>query len=166
MAGGLLDTWRRLGRWPGGRWLFGRLACRRAPYFATIAPRVLVLEPGRCEIALRDRRRVHNHIGTVHAIALCNLAELAAGLMAEASLPASMRWIPKGMTVQYLRKAVGAQRGVATPADPMREAAEAYELPVDVAILDAGGEAVMRARILLWISPRPPRPDRASASGA
>jgi hypothetical protein len=42
---------------------------------------------GRCEVRIRDRRRVHNHIGTVHAIALCNLAELSAGVMTDATIP-------------------------------------------------------------------------------
>ena len=54
---------------------------------------------------MRKRRAVQNHIGTVHAIAMCNLAEMAAGTLTEISIPASMRWLPKGMQVQYLRKA-------------------------------------------------------------
>lgn len=152
-----LAAWRRLARWPGGRWLFARLICRRAPYFATIAPRFLALEPGRCEIAIRDRRRVHNHIGTVHAIALCNLAELASGLLTEVTLPTPMRWIPRDMSVEYLAKARGTLRGVATPAAPLVAAAAGYACPVDVSIRDAAGTEVFRARVSMWVSPRKPR---------
>ena len=68
---------------------------------------------------------MHNHIGTVHAIALCNLAELSAGVMTDATIPASMRWIPKGMTVEYLKKATGTMRGVATPDIPAVESTAA-----------------------------------------
>lgn len=150
----LFDIHRRLRRWPGGTWLFSRAVCLRAPYFATIAPRIAVLEPGRCEVRIADRRRVHNHIGTVHAIALCNMAELAGGLMTDVTIPASMRWIPKGMQVEYLKKAVGPMRAVATPLEPAREATEGYELPVEVAVLDRGGERVFAARIAMWVSPR------------
>ena len=96
-----------------------------------------------------------NHIGSVHAIALCNLAELAGGLATDASLPPSMRWIPKSMEVEYLRRAAGTMRAVAVPAAAVVEAAEGYALPVDVTVSDAGGEAVFRARISMWISPRP-----------
>lgn len=151
----LLRRYRALRRWPGGLWLFGRLVCLRAPYFAGIAPRIERLQADVCEVAIRDRRAVHNHIGTVHAIALCAMAELAAGLLAEAGLPAAMRWIPKGMSVEYLAKARGRMRATATFAQPPRVATEGYALPVEVVVVDPAGAAVFRARIAMWISPRP-----------
>lgn len=153
----VLDHYQRLARLPGGRWLFSRLVCLKAPYFSTIAPRVERLEPGLCEATLRHRRSVTNHLGTVHAIALCNLAELAGGLATDASLPASMRWIPRGMQVDYLHKASGSMRATARPAGPAVAAAEAYALPVDVIVANRAGEPVFRARIDMWVSPRPVR---------
>jgi hypothetical protein len=150
----LLSLFHKFRRWPAGSWLFSRAVCFKAPYFGTIAPRIDVLEPGRCEATIRDRRAVHNHIGTVHAIALCNLAELCGGVMTDASLPADMRWIPKGMTVSYLKKAKGTLRGIATPEIPIASAAEGYDLPVNVDVLDSAGDKVFQARILMWLSPR------------
>lgn len=155
MTASVLQIYDRMSRWPAGRWLFSRAVCFKAPYFASIAPRIEALQHGRCEATLRHRRRVSNHLGTVHAIALCNLAELSAGLMTDASLPQAMRWIPKGMTVEYLKKAVGTMRAVATPAQPLVEAAQGYDLPVDVVVNDTAGDAVFRARIAMWMSPRP-----------
>jgi acyl-coenzyme A thioesterase PaaI-like protein len=157
MASSVLQQYRRITRWPGGEWLFARAVCWRAPYFATIAPRITRLEPGRCEATLRHRRKVTNHIGTVHAIALCNLAELSGGLVTDASIPASMRWIPKGMQVEYLKKAVGRMQAVATPDFVPMANVDAYELPVTVAITDAADDAVFRARIAMWVSPKPAR---------
>ncbi len=150
----ILNLHRRLARGPFGIWLFSRLVCFKAPYFATIGPRIHVLEPGRCEATIRDRRKVRNHIGTVHAIALCNLAELTGGLVTDVSIPASMRWIPKGMTVEYLKKAKGTARAVARPQIEPREAVEGYELPVAVEVFDPSGEKVFRARIAIWVSPK------------
>lgn len=150
----LLATYRRLERLPLGRWLFARAVCLKAPYFATIAPRFEVLEANRCVVAMRDRRRVRNHIGTVHAIALCNLAELAAGVMTDASLPPSMRWIPKGMTVEYLVRARGTMRAVATPDVAIVAADAGYALPVTVEVSDASGTVVFLARIAMWVSPK------------
>ncbi|HZY34791.1 MAG TPA: hotdog fold domain-containing protein [Rhodanobacter sp.] len=154
MSASVLSLYRRVTRWPAGHWIFSRLVCLKAPYFATIAPRFMVLEPGRCEVRIRDRRRVHNHIGTVHAIALCNLAELSAGVMTDATLPADMRWIPRGMTVEYLKKAIGTMHGVATPAAALTDAGDGQNWPVQVQVTDAAGETVFRACVTMWVSPR------------
>ena len=153
MSAPLLNLYRRMQCWPAGSWLFSRAVCVKAPYFASIAPRITLLEPGRCEGRIAHRRKVTNHIGTVHAIALCNLAELTAGLMVDASLPKGMRWIPKGMEVQYLAKATGTQHAVATPAQPIVAAEAGYALPVDVQVCDDAGTAVFQARIQMWVSP-------------
>jgi hypothetical protein len=67
MTRSVLELYRRITRWPAGHWLFARAVCWRAPYFASIAPRIDVLQPGRCEATIRHRRKVTNHIGTVHA---------------------------------------------------------------------------------------------------
>ena len=150
----VLASYRRLSSKPGGRWLFSKLVCFKAPYFASIAPRIEVLEPGRGVATFAHRRRVTNHIGTVHAIALCNLAEFVGGLTCDVSIPASMRWIPKGMTVAYLKKAVGTMRATATPAFAPRESAEGYELPFEVVVENPQGEAVFKATIAMWVSPK------------
>ena len=89
---------------------FSALIGQVAPYFASIAPQMVELRPGYAELTFPKRREVLNHIGTVHAIALCNLAEFIGGLTCDVSIPPSMRWIPKGMTVEYLRKAMGTMR--------------------------------------------------------
>ena len=150
----LLTTWNRLVRLPAGRWLFSRAVCFKAPYFGSIRPTIHALAPGRCEATIPHRRAVTNHLGTVHAIALCNLAELCAGVMTDASLPPGMRWIPKGMTVQYLKKATGTMRGVATPATPIVVADAGYEVPVGVDVFDTGGERVFGAVVTMWVSPK------------
>ncbi|HEX5755403.1 MAG TPA: hotdog fold domain-containing protein [Arenimonas sp.] len=152
----LLALYRRMRRWPAGQWLFSRAVCFKAPYFGSIKPRIEVLDGGRCEATIPDRRAVHNHIGSVHAIALCNLAELCAGVMTDASLPKGMRWIPKGMTVSYLKRAQGRMRGVATPTIAIEVRDSGYELPVNVDVFDPAGERVFNAEVRMWLSPRKP----------
>ena len=151
----VLAMWQSMNRRPLGAWFFSKAVCWKAPYFGSISPRFVLLEPGRCEAIIHDRRRVHNHIGTVHAIALCNLAELTAGVMTDASLPRGMRWIPKGMSVQYLKKATGTLRGVATPDIPLVASESGYDLPVSVGVFDSAGEKVFSAQIAMWLSPSP-----------
>ena len=149
----LLAKYQQLTRLPFGHWLFSRAICFKAPYFGSIGPRFTVLENGRCEATLKDRRKVHNHIGTVHAIALCNMAELAGGLATDATIPDGMRWIPKGMTVRYLKKAKGTM--VATARVPAIEvAASGSEVHAIIEVRDTAGEVVFDADITMWIAPR------------
>jgi len=147
-----LALWRRCEGLPFGKWLFSRLICWKAPYFGTISPRFEELRPGLARVAMAKRRRVQNHIGTVHAIAMCNLAEIAAGTMTEVSIPASMRWLPKGMQVEYLKKAETGVEATATLADVHEGAAR--EVPATVEIRDHAGVMVCRAVITMWVSPR------------
>ena len=46
----------------------------------------------------------------MHAIASCNAAEVAMGMLMEATVPRTHRWIPKAMNVQYLGKATTSLR--------------------------------------------------------
>lgn len=85
--------------------MFSQGIAQVAPYFSTIDPEVVTLKPGYCEVHLKNQKKVHNHLGTVHAIAMCNAAELAGGMTTDVSIPSGARWIPQGMSVEYLAKA-------------------------------------------------------------
>lgn len=147
--------WKTLGKNSAGRWLFSNIICFKAPYFSTISPRILALEPGNCVAIIKHKRRVTNHLGTVHAIAMCNLAELVGGLMTDVSVPADMRWIPKGMTVNYLQKAKGTLTAtVNAKATDLRSATEGYPYQVNVEVKNPQDELVFTAAIEMWISPK------------
>ncbi len=153
MASQALQLFQKYSRSSLGRWFFSRLICWRAPYFGSISPRIERLETGRCDVRIRQRRRLQNHIGTVHAIALCNMAELSGGLATDATIPAGMRWIPKGMTVRYLKKATGTL--VATALVPaIADPTQAQELHATVEIRDAHDDIVFDADITMWVSPK------------
>lgn len=133
--------------------MVSKLICWKAPYFASITPRIENLEPGRCSASIEHRRRVQNHIGTVHAIALCNLAEFCGGLATDAAMTRTIRWIPKGMTVRYLKKASGRMRGEAV-LDEIGDIGSGAERIAHVTVKDAAGDTVFDAQISMWVSPR------------
>ena len=147
-----LGTWNKLSGSGFGRWLFSRVVCHKAPYFGSIRPVFDVLEPGRAIARIRKRRAVTNHIGTVHAIAMANLCEFVAGTMTEVSVPASMRWIPRGMEIHYLGKAETDLSATAT--FPEISEGEAQDVVVPVAVTDEKGKVVVRADITMYVSPK------------
>lgn len=148
----LMDLWKQMSRLPLGKTLFSRAVCLRAPYFASIQPLITDLSKTHCEVRIRKRRAVQNHIGTVHAIAMCNMAEVAAGVLAEVAVPAAThRWIPKGMTVEYLKKAGTDLKAVARPTVPM-PLEEPGDYPIEVLVEDTEGTLVFRALINMWVS--------------
>jgi acyl-coenzyme A thioesterase PaaI-like protein len=149
--GNTLKLWQRFAATPGGKWAFSKLVCFKAPYFSSIRPIFEELKPGYCKIRIAKRRAVLNHLGTVHAIAMCNMAELAGGTMTEVSVPATHRWIPKGMTVEYLKKATTDLVAVAMPQDG-DDWSVAGEHKAKVEVRDTSGELVFQALITMWVS--------------
>lgn len=155
----VLKIYRALADKPGGKWLFSRAVAQKAPYFKTISPKVEELNAQRAVARMAKRHAVQNHIGTVHAIAMCNLAEFTGGLLTEVACPPSARWIPQGMQVEYLAKAETDLVGTATfPDGHDWSVAQAVTVPVEV--VDAAGTMVFRARIDMYCSPKP-RPQAA-----
>lgn len=153
----VLSSWNRFSGTLPGRLLVSGAVWLRAPYFLTAAPVILELDEKHSRVRMQNWWLTHNHLGTVHAIASCNLAEYAMGVLAEAAVPPSHRWIPIGMDVRYLTTAttsVTADAAFATPPDfgPDKE-----DVTVEVSIRDDGATEAVHASIHLRISPRPPR---------
>ena len=154
----VLALWQRatslpvVGATVGAR-VFSVAFAQKAPYFATIRPRFTVIEPNHAELVLPKRRRVHNHIGTVHAIALCNGLEAVMGALAEASVPADKRWIPKGMEVAYTAKATSDITCIAET-DPEQWTSDDPDLAVRVRGVRDDGTVVVEGVIRLWVTPK------------
>ena len=149
----VLTWWNTARRLPLGERLFSRAFAFKAPYFATIRPRFTVIEPDRAELVVPDRRRVHNHLGTVHAIALCNGLEAAMGALAEASIPSHRRWIPQGMEVAYTAKAKGDITCLAET-DRQQWTDGRNDVVVRVRGTDQQDTVVVEGEIRLWVTDR------------
>jgi hypothetical protein len=90
----------------------------------------------------------------VHAIALCNGLEAAMGALAEATIPSSKRWIPKGMEVSYTAKADSDVRCIAET-DPEQWEGDDPDLPVRVKGVRKDGTVVIEGTIRLWVTTKP-----------
>jgi acyl-coenzyme A thioesterase PaaI-like protein len=147
----LLKLWRTLSPHPCGQWLFAQIFSRMVPYSGSVGPRVRVLQPGHAEIEIPDRRSNRQHLGSVHAIALMNVAEQASGLAMLVGLPDGIRAIVTQISMQYLKKARGTIRAVSTVAIPAITGDTDIDVTADC--LDREGAVVARATVRWRVGP-------------
>jgi acyl-coenzyme A thioesterase PaaI-like protein len=141
----VLTWWLRLAPLPAGRLLYSLALGWLAPYSSSIGARVEDIRPGYARVSISDRRRLRNHLRSIHAIALINLGELATGLAVLSTIPGNMRGIVLDIRADYLKKARGKITAIAE-----------FELPqpllddtpceVEARLQDQSGETVTRVR--------------------
>lgn len=145
-------AWDTLSRLPGGRRLFSRMVGEMAPYTGTLGATVLELRSGYARVALEERRRLRNHLDSVHAMALANLGELTTGLAMMYDFPEDARGIVTAFEVRYLKKARG--RLVATcETTPVKESRE-HEKVLEGIIRNPDGQIACTVRATWLIRPR------------
>jgi acyl-coenzyme A thioesterase PaaI-like protein len=147
-----LDLYTKLTALPQGKRLFSIAFGQMAPYFASAHIQVQDMQPHLGRVVVPKRRSVQNHIGTVHAIAACNGLEAAMGLLAEATCPPGMRWLPKGMEVRYLAKSTTSLTCTATTTEA--DWASAPDVPVTVQAVTTDGTVTVAGTIHLWVTPK------------
>lgn len=139
-----------------GRGVFSVLASLKAPYFVTVQPRVQELRPGLCRVRVAKWWLLQNHIKTFHAIAACNTAEFAMGMLTEASLPATHRWLPMGMRTEYVKKTTGGLTATATADFPefsqITKESGGQKVTVRIQFVDDAGVESVKAEIDVWVT--------------
>jgi acyl-coenzyme A thioesterase PaaI-like protein len=158
----MLRLWHTLSPFPAGKWLFSRLLGFKVPYTGTVRPRVEELRPGYARVSLRDRRAVRNHLHSIHAIALANLAEVTSGLAMIAGLQPEARSILTGFSVEYLKKARGTL--VAECSTPVVDASTRGEHIIESIVRDSAGDVVAKGTARWLVGPREDRAPTARAT--
>lgn len=148
----LLSTWRKLSPYPGGLWLFTQIVKRMIPYTGSVSPRVEALEPGYAKITITQRRALEQHLGSIHAIALMNVAEFASGAAMTTALPPGYRGIVTKLSIEYFKKARGKVTAESRPELPTHIEGE-HDFYSDVT--DATGDLVARATVRWKLGPVP-----------
>ncbi len=146
------ESWNRLEKVPGGKAVFSRIAGLAAPYTGSIGAQVVELRKGYAKVIMKDKRALRNHLSSVHAVALVNLAELTGNAALAYSMPDDARFIVAGLSIDYVKKARGTITGTSEcPAVETSERRE-YEVPVD--LRDDKGDLVARCILKTLVGPR------------
>jgi acyl-coenzyme A thioesterase PaaI-like protein len=160
----MLGLWRALSPLPAGKWIFSRLLGFKVPYTGTARPSVEELRPGYARVSMRDRRAVRNHLHSIHAIALANLAEVTSGLAMIAGLPSEARSILTGFSIEYHKKARGTL--VAECSTPIVDASVRGEHIIESFVRDSAGDVVAKGTARWLVGPPGDRDPAASAASA
>lgn len=149
----LLSTWDTLSRLPAGHWLFTQVIKRTVPYSGSVNPRVEALEPGYARVSITQRRRLEQHLGSIHAIALMNVAEFASGTAMMTALPDGYRGIVTKISMEYFKKGRGTVTATSRPVLPTPLVEGEYDFVSDV--MDESGSLVARATVRWKLGPVP-----------
>lgn len=152
--GTIISWWQRLSHWPGGARLFSLGLGWMAPYSGSIGARIEEIRPGYARVSMADRRRVRNHLQSIHAIAQLNLGEIATGLAVLSTISADMRGIVLDLQASYVKKARGRLTAVAEFYLPPA-VEEGTSCEVEAELRDSSDEvvAVVKATWLLGYKP-------------
>ena len=125
-------------------WAFGGTV----HFVRTAGLRFQELTEERAVLALANRRKVQNHIGTVHAAAVALLGETATGAVFGMNVPDDKLPILRSMRINYIKKSAGALRAEAWLKDEQRTSFardEKGDISVPVKITDETGEPTVEA---------------------
>ncbi len=107
-------------------------------------------------LSLKNKKRVQNHIGGIHAIAAAVLAESATGIVFGMNVPDSRLPLLKSMRVNYQRRMQGDLKAVANltiEQTKMIEEQDKGDIIVPVTITDESGQQPIECEMeWAWVS--------------
>lgn len=124
-------------------------------FAGTGAVQILELEEGRAVLQMKNLRKVQNHIGTIHATAMALLGESATGVVLGMTIPDDKVPLLKSLHVDYVRRAQGTMRAVATLPPEMRARVlneDKGDFVVPVTVTDESGQEPIKAQFTwAWV---------------
>ena len=128
---------------------------RAVPFVGTAGLSIDEMTHERLVVSTRNRRKVQNHIGGIHAAAMALLAETATGLLVGLNVPDEAIPLIKSMKVSYRKRTQGAMTAVATLSaeqiDKIRTTPRG-DVTVAVTVTDeSGAEPIECEMIWAWI---------------
>jgi acyl-coenzyme A thioesterase PaaI-like protein len=138
--------------------IFGRVV----KFFGTAGLRFELLTPERSIVFLANRKKVQNHIGGIHAVAMGLICESATGAIVGLNLPGDATPVIKSMQIDYLKRASGAMRAEAwltAEQIELMQNSDKGEVEVACTVTDEDGKApITVSMVWAWVPARRPKP--------
>ncbi|CAN0462579.1 unnamed protein product, partial [Discosporangium mesarthrocarpum] len=118
----------------------------------TAGIRIEELSQERAVVTLRNRYRIQNHIGGVHACAMALAAETATGILMGMNVPDDRLPLCKSMHVDFKKVAKGGLMAVASLSQAQLDSMQKYEkgyTMVEVVVTDDTGKEPIKSE-LVW----------------
>ena len=125
-------------------------------FFGTASIRVDKMSATQTVMTLKNRTKVQNHIGTIHAAAMSLLAESATGLLVAYTLPDDKLPLIKSMNFNYIKRAAPGELVAVAELTPSQldsiQNEDKGEVTVKVIITDIKGvEPVICTMLWAWV---------------
>lgn len=147
----ILEKWNQFSKTGVGKAVFNRLFHFYVPYTGSIHPEIQELRPGYARVQVKDRKKIRNHLNSIHAAALMNLAEAASGLAFVCGLPKDAKAIVIEFTVEYKKKARGTLTAECNCEVPRTSQEASYTVQAEVK--DENGDVVAIGRAKWLVRP-------------
>lgn len=137
--------------------LLSLLFASQVRFAGTARVRINSLTQQQACLTLRDRNRVRNHVGSIHAAAMALLAESATGFLVGMSVPDTHLLLIKTLRVDYKKRAIGSLRAVATLTTEQLSAVATQsrgEVTVQVEVTDESGQSPIACEMIWAWLPR------------
>lgn len=137
------------------RWLMTRMFRHTVKLAGTAKLDIMGSDLKTVTFMIKNRKKVQNHIGSVHAAAMALLAESASGFIVGVNLPGDKLPLIKSMNLKYVKRAQGDMRAEAWLTDEQiayMQTEEQGEVVVAVNVTDENGiEPVICEMCWAWI---------------
>lgn len=139
--------------------LLTRMFCSHVKYAATSKVKIDEISEHQVKMSIANRKRVQNHIGSVHAVAVGLLAESASGIATGVHLTDDKLPLIQTMKIDYTRRVQGDLKAVASISDEqialMQSEAKGSTI-IPVTITDESGEEPVQCEMLwAWVTKKP-----------
>ena len=148
----ILKWWNRFSLIPSGRYFFSWAFWAFIPYTGSVRPEIRELSRGLARVRMRDRRFHRNHLKSLHAIAIANIAECASGLSLVPGLSENTQAILIKFEIEYLKKARGTIEAKAECIPPAENATQ--DFLVESFVTNKKQELVAKAKATWRIGPK------------